>query len=109
MRQRAERDFFISDGAFRLICILCREVYTNRYMLADDPFPLSARDVGVLCGLPSHRGKKTTSRAALNNCYRRIYELLPQPGMVYGKNRKSYLRRVELRGCPPTWYFKLNI
>lgn len=109
MRQRAERDFYISDGACRLILRLCSMVYTNPHMLPDEAFPLSAVRVADLCGLPSHRRKKKAKRADLDNCYRRIYELLPQPGAIYGKHRKSYLIRVQIKGCPPTWYFKLNL
>jgi hypothetical protein len=109
MRIRAERDFFISDGACRLILRLCSMVYLDRNMLADDPFPLSATRVAELCGLPSHRRRKKAKTADLDNCYRRIYELLPQIGETYGRHRKSYLIRVQLRGCPPTWHFKLNL
>ena len=109
MRIRAERDFFISDGACRLILRICSGVYLDRYALADDPFPLSAARVAQLCGLPSHRRKKKAKHADLDNCYRRLYELLPQVGATYGRHRKSYLIRVQLRGCPPTWHFKLNL
>lgn len=98
LRNRAERDVTISDGALRLILRLASHVYTNPHMLADDSFPLPAARVAQLCGL---RDPEV--------CYRRIYELLPTPGIAYGKHRKSYLRRVEKKGCPPTWYFKLNL
>jgi hypothetical protein len=98
LRNRAERDHSISDGALRLILRLASQVYTNPHMMADESFALPAGRVAQLCGL---RDPEV--------CYRRIYELLPTPGITYGKHRKSYLRRVEKRGCPPTWYFKLNL
>lgn len=98
MRNRAERDQTISDGALRLILRLVSGGYTNPHFHPDDSFPLPWSKVGQLCG-----------RLDPENCYRRIYELLPQPGIAYGKHRKSYLRRVERRGCPPTWWFKFNL
>lgn len=98
LRNRAERDHSISDGALRLILRLASEVYTNPHMMADEEFALPAGRVALLCGL---RDPEV--------CYRRIYELLPTPGVAYGKHRKSYLRRVEKCGCPPTWFFKLNL
>lgn len=98
LRQMAERDFTISDGALRLILRICTEIYCNPHAMPEDSFPLSAGKVAMLCGRKDHE-----------ICYRRIYELLPQPGTTYGKHRRSYLKRVELRGCPPTWWFKLNL
>jgi hypothetical protein len=98
LRNRAERDHGISDGALRLILRLASEIYTNPHAMADDEFPLPAGRVGHLCGL---RDPEV--------CYRRIYELLPSPDIAYGKHRKSYLRRTEKRGCPPIWFFKLNV
>lgn len=123
LRNRAERDFSISDGALRLILRICSEVYTNPHRHPDDDFPLSAAKVAQLCGFPraprpalTRTAKRSGSKRRpvgydAEMMYRRIYELLPQPGVTYGAHRKSYLKRTDdaASGCPPQRWFKLNL
>ena len=100
MRNRAERDLTISYGALRLLLRLVSNAYTDPHFYPDQPFPLPWSTVGLLCG-----------KSDPEICYRRIYELLPQPGASYGKHRKSYLKRSgeKSEGCPPTRWFKFNL
>jgi hypothetical protein len=125
MRIRAERDFSISDRAFRLICRLISSAVLDRHFMPDDSFPLSAGRVAQLVGLPrrarrntyapeNSKAKKTRSARKIRSFdpeYARkvIYELLPTPGETYGTHRKSYLKRHLKHGCPPTWFFKFNL
>ena len=73
---QALNDLELSDGACRLLLLLLR---------ADlpDPFPLSHRTAGKICGLID---KKTV--------YARIKKLSP-----------AYLEKTVIQGCPPTSWF----
>ena len=80
LRNKAERDLAISDGALRLLLRICSFIFVDPRRKADDPFPLPWSQVAVWCGVTGE-----------NNAYRRIIELVSQ----------KYLTRESLRGSPP--------
>lgn len=87
IRNRAERDPAISDGALRLIMRLCSTLYPDPKVTLDTPFPLPWSKVAEWCFLNHKR-----------DAYRRTAELLEE----------GYLKCDGLRGCPPIQHFFLT-
>ena len=129
MKLAAESDFTISADAFRLLCRLISRVYTDRFAYAHEQFPLSHRIVNRLLGsvnrTPSGRntgrsdmgqGKQTNPRGQ-----RASGRMLPPPHVFTGCSKKTaygrvqeleralYVKRTEVRGCPPTGFYRLRI
>ena len=86
LRNKAERDLAISDGALRLLLRICSFVFVDPRRKADEPFPLPWSQAAIWCGLDDQK-----------SAYRRIAELTDE----------KYLTRGELRGSPPIQYFFL--
>jgi hypothetical protein len=122
MKLAAEADYRISSQAFRILSRLISRIYTDRYRYANEQFPLSHRTVNQLLGSGNQgrldmgqdmqpNPKGTSGPAGECNplqqfagcsektAYRRIREL----------ERALYVERTELRGCPPTSFYKLQI
>ncbi len=86
LRNRAERDLAISDGALRLILRVCSFVFVDPKRKPDEAFALPWSKVAIWCGVSGE-----------NNARRRISELV----------EARYLKCDGARGCPPTNYFFL--
>lgn len=102
MKLAAESDFNISSGAFRLLARICSDIYTDKYRFADEHFPMDFHAANRLLGSNQVRHGKPSPRFAGQSkatIYSRIREL----------EQRLYLKRTESRGCPPVWFYKLNL
>jgi hypothetical protein len=103
MKLAAESDFEISSQAFRLLARLLSRIYTDRYALAREQFPLDYRTAARLLGSNSMRldtkSPQMFAGADQKTVYRRLGEL----------ERAFYIERTEIRGCPPIQFYKLQI
>jgi len=103
MKLAAESDYEISAQAFRLLANLLSRIYTDRYALAREQFPLDYRTAARLLGSGHKRMDKSSPQsfagANQETVYKRLGEL----------ERAFYIERTEIRGCPPTQFYKLQI
>ena len=129
MKLAAESDFTISCQAYRLLSRLISRIYTDRFAYATDQFPLSYRIVDRLLGsvnrTPPRRnaGRLDVGQDKQTNPRGRSASgrMLPPPHVFTGCSKKTaygrvqeleralYVKRTEVRGCPPTGFYRLRI